>query len=251
MKRLLGTCAALALFAAAGSAQAVTLYANDFDSVATVHSGVGVTFSGFTLHGATVGGWNGVGWANNYADNRSGGGGSPSGFTTLTLTNLAPHSTVSVDFILGFLESWDARLPNGYSPDNLELYIDSVLVADMTTNNALGGEAEEDFDGATELYEDIQANDEAYYDDTLVDMGAASFMSFAHTNSTLTLALRATGAGWQGGTDEGFGLDNIFITYDGVRGGVVPEPATWGLMIMGFGATGAMVRSRRRMLAAA
>lgn len=31
----------------------------------------------------------------------------------------------------------------------------------------------------------------------------------------------------------------------------VPEPATWGLMIMGFGGAGAMLRSRRRALAAA
>jgi opacity protein-like surface antigen len=28
--------------------------------------------------------------------------------------------------------------------------------------------------------------------------------------------------------------------------GVVPEPATWGLMIMGFGGVGALLRSRRR-----
>ncbi|MBL8554334.1 MAG: PEP-CTERM sorting domain-containing protein [Phenylobacterium sp.] len=30
----------------------------------------------------------------------------------------------------------------------------------------------------------------------------------------------------------------------------VPEPATWGLMILGFGAAGAMLRSRRRAVAA-
>jgi hypothetical protein len=30
----------------------------------------------------------------------------------------------------------------------------------------------------------------------------------------------------------------------------VPEPASWALMIMGFGAAGAMIRSRRRMVAA-
>jgi hypothetical protein len=31
----------------------------------------------------------------------------------------------------------------------------------------------------------------------------------------------------------------------------VPEPATWALMIMGFGGVGAMIRSRRRVAAAA
>ena len=33
------------------------------------------------------------------------------------------------------------------------------------------------------------------------------------------------------------------ITFDGGRG--VPEPATWGLMILGFGAAGSMLRRRR------
>ncbi len=31
----------------------------------------------------------------------------------------------------------------------------------------------------------------------------------------------------------------------------VPEPATWGMMIMGFGVSGAMLRARRRLSAAA
>ncbi|WP_337185815.1 PEPxxWA-CTERM sorting domain-containing protein [Phenylobacterium sp.] len=39
--------------------------------------------------------------------------------------------------------------------------------------------------------------------------------------------------------------------FDGLAGslGVVPEPATWAMMIMGFGAAGTMLRSRRRVLA--
>lgn len=40
--------------------------------------------------------------------------------------------------------------------------------------------------------------------------------------------------------------------FDGLAGNVaaVPEPATWAMMILGFGAAGAMLRSRRRMVAA-
>ncbi len=34
-------------------------------------------------------------------------------------------------------------------------------------------------------------------------------------------------------------------------GGAVPEPATWGLMILGFGLSGVALRSRRRMAIAA
>jgi hypothetical protein len=37
--------------------------------------------------------------------------------------------------------------------------------------------------------------------------------------------------------------------FDGLAGNAVPEPASWALMIAGFGAAGAMLRSRRRALA--
>jgi hypothetical protein len=37
----------------------------------------------------------------------------------------------------------------------------------------------------------------------------------------------------------------------GTFGGAVPEPGTWALMIVGFGAAGAMVRSRRKAIVAA
>jgi len=36
-----------------------------------------------------------------------------------------------------------------------------------------------------------------------------------------------------------------------IHDGTVPEPGTWALMIMGFGGAGAMLRSRRRQVAAA
>lgn len=45
-------------------------------------------------------------------------------------------------------------------------------------------------------------------------------------------------------TAPGTGRANAITT-------VVPEPGTWALMIMGFGGAGAMLRSRRRSLAAA
>jgi hypothetical protein len=39
-------------------------------------------------------------------------------------------------------------------------------------------------------------------------------------------------------------IDRVYV----IRTGGVPEPATWGLMIMGFGGIGAMLRSQRRRL---
>jgi hypothetical protein len=43
-------------------------------------------------------------------------------------------------------------------------------------------------------------------------------------------------------------IDDVFVVKGDIRGGV-PEPATWALMIMGFGGAGAMLRRRRTAVA--
>ncbi len=60
------------------------------------------------------------------------------------------------------------------------------------------------------------------------------FYNFTATsaNTTVTFASTTTGA-------NGPALDDISIA-------AVPEPATWGMMILGFGAIGGAMRSRRR-----
>lgn len=51
---------------------------------------------------------------------------------------------------------------------------------------------------------------------------------------------------------SGFSAFSEFVPGDGTfAAGGVPEPATWGLMILGFGGLGVKLRSRRRMAAAA
>ena len=44
-------------------------------------------------------------------------------------------------------------------------------------------------------------------------------------------------------------LDNIIVNGDLAPSAAVPEPATWAMMILGFGAAGAMLRQRRAALA--
>lgn len=41
------------------------------------------------------------------------------------------------------------------------------------------------------------------------------------------------------------------VTFGGANASAVPEPATWGLMLLGFGAVGAGARYRRRRAGAA
>ena len=238
----------MAALALAAPASAITLYSNNFDSPEIRDAGVLGAFSGLPTEAANGNATaNAAGWAGNYGASRA--GGNPAPFTGLHLTGLATHTTISAGFLLGFLESWDGYDGSCCSPDNLEVWIDGVKVANMTATNALG--STNDFDGNPIIVNGsgnsgAEINGNGYYSDTLIDYG----LTFAHTGSTLDFEFRAVGAGWQGGSDEGYGLDRVLFTYDGVHStGGVPEPATWAMMIAGFGLAGATLRRRRALSA--
>ncbi|MBX3482963.1 PEPxxWA-CTERM sorting domain-containing protein [Phenylobacterium sp.] len=61
----------------------------------------------------------------------------------------------------------------------------------------------------------------------------------------------AAGTPSTGGNGASVGLIEVIdnITYDTLTTGV-PEPATWAMMILGFGGVGATLRQRRRLVAA-
>ena len=66
------------------------------------------------------------------------------------------------------------------------------------------------------------------------------------------------GSGWAGTFDGAvddvriaFGNDRVSANFEVVAAGAVPEPATWGMMILGFGLVGATARRRRRATVAA
>lgn len=210
----------------AAPASAALLYSNDFDAPPVLAPGVSA--SGFTNGGLEAANPFGA-WSGQYFANRS--GGDPASPSVLTLTNLPVHSSIKVEFALGFLESWDS-VDNSIccTPDYLQIRADNVLLLDqLTTNNAAG--TRKDFGGGTTLAEYVQANQNQSYVDTLVDMASSAALTFPHTANTLSLSLGAYGAGWQGGSDEAWGIDSLRITYAPVPG---PLPLLGAASAFGF-----------------
>lgn len=220
-------------------AQAAIVFHDDFDAPDVIGAGISLAITGNTLdfRTADVGAWNAGGWSGTFYRNAT--AGNPATMTQLSFSGLAAHNVVSMSFIAGLLDSWDSR--NGApSPDNLDIYIDGTLVASLTAANASGNIW--DFGGGSALAQCVQADGHQFFCDTLVDWSK----TFAHTGSTLTLGLQASGRGWQAGDDESWGIDNIKIDYF-MRGGGVPEPAAWAMMLAGFGIVGGAMRRRNKL----
>jgi hypothetical protein len=89
----------------------------------------------------------------------------------------------------------------------------------------------------------------ADFSSDLVNLDAVVDDNFGFTFSSITSNGANPPSGYviANGALQNFTGNNVAGTF----AGVVPEPGTWALMIMGFGGAGAMLRSRRRGLAAA
>jgi choice-of-anchor C domain-containing protein len=84
------------------------------------------------------------------------------------------------------------------------------------------------------------------YEKTAANMpGSMNYLTFAYnftaTSETKTIEFLSNGTGFLG-----IVIDNVSIA----EAGVVPEPASWAMLLAGFGLTGAMMRRRRPVPAA-
>ena len=239
---VLGGLAAAAALACAGSAtaQVTTMFADNFDGATTTASGVTVARTG---GGAVYSAAGTFGTAsNNFFENRSV---SPIVATLWTLSNLPSHDSVTLDFDALFVNTWDSS--NGsnsqlvISPDYYDVYLDDVRVLRMTARIASG--TIDDFGGGALQYVGVIPGTIVAY------VASPTPITIAHSASTFALRVEASGAGWQGGGDESWGLDNLNISANLTPQGGVPEPSAWALMILGFGAAGAVLRRRKAVAA--
>lgn len=156
--------------------------------------------------------------------------------TTFSVTGLGSHTALRFKFDLLFQDSWDSidGVP-GVTPDILFVDINgttyewTVASASGTINDVGPGTI---ISTGTNLVG-------SSWNDTVVSYD----LLIPHVSDSFVASFRFGGAGFQGGTDESWGIDNFSLSAITADGGV-PEPATWVMLIAGFGLVGVAARRR-------
>lgn len=192
-----------------GNAQAATpifseftsVYSSDFETGVDVNWSPGSTFA----VDANLGSYNG-----NY---------SLTGFTTLTLNGLAPHSEVSLHFDLYLFSTWDGENAF-YGKDYFSISGDMAGSWTFTNHQVEGqtypGVPDEIYGtgaSATHVYRNLDGS------------GTGLGFVFAHSGETLIL----TFGGPTTQTDEWWGIDNVQVSVKSV-----PLPTSAWLMLSGL-----------------
>jgi hypothetical protein len=180
---------------------------------------------------------------------------------SLSLSGLATHTSLSIEFDLYVIQSWDGDGPEGGTPDVWTLAVSGgpVLlhttfsnftempgvptrtqdypgtyddVPDGATNAAKTGAVESDTLGYFPGFLDFPGGDSVYH---------LSF-GFLHSASSVTFSFTGSGNGFSGVGDESWGLDNVRVSDDN---GVAPIPEPGTCVLLGAGLV-ALARRRRR-----
>jgi hypothetical protein len=176
---------------------------------------VPIGFSGITTTEG-VQGYAGLGtganvFSGNFLRNTSG---PPSPKTILTLTGLPAHTSVSLGFLLAIVDSWDGNGCHA-GPDTFNVTVDGSLIFSQVFENTSCGTQSYIPPQGVELARKVQLGftmDNSFHRDSAYNMGLdPTFNNIPHTSSTLTVEWSAGGAGWQGGSDESWAIDNVQV----------------------------------------
>lgn len=180
-------------------------------------------------------GFKGVGgFSDNFLQNVS--QGNPALSTTLTLFGLPVHDSITLDFLLAIIDSWDGNAPSGNGGvDFFNVAIDGVVIYSETFTNlaSLNPVFSQSATISNQTIAPLSSLGFYVFSDSGYDMGELdTFKNISHSASTLTIQWFASGAGWQGAGDENWALDNITVSVNTLSNTEnVPEPIpVWMLL---------------------
>ncbi len=145
----------------------------------------------------------------------------PDSKTTLTLTGLPAHSSINIGFLLAIIDSWDG-IGCFAGPDVFNVTVDGISIFSEAFDNSNTDCGYQGYNppSGVELAREVNLGfgfGEPYFRDSAYDMGLdPTFQNIPHTSSTLTIEWFASGPLWQGGADESWAIDNVFVLVDNV-----------------------------------
>jgi hypothetical protein len=204
---------------------ALTVYSENFEG-----AGPFPEWSGSGAVG-TTGGLSAFGFGSNHLFNNT------TGASTLTLTGLAAHTQLTLNFDLALWDSIDI------GADLFQVAVDAAFLVNTTdfgnyfpADNISHGPGVHITDPFTAF-----AVPNYGYNSGFRDAGRrVTGLTLAHSSSTAVITFHYPNS--QGGTDEAFGVDNVVVQTNTVPA-AVPEPSTLVLSLACFGAV-ALYRRR-------
>ena len=181
--------------------------------------------------------------------------------TSTATFNTASYTGLTVSFNLYGIESVDGNGPQGNGPDPFLITVNGVQLYNISIANYGGGNTQSyngnlaqsgpgntyapgtgEIAAGTLGYGTGSFGDSTYLVNFTIPNAVTTTISF--TGATNEAASNSDGTT---GGNEAYGVDNFRLTGTAVSGpGAVPEPASWAMMIAGFGMMGAGLRYRRR-----
>lgn len=137
---------------------------------------------------------------------------------TLTLTDLPPHSTLSISMLFAAIDSLDGEgtFPAG---DYFKITLDGNIVFRETFANAIPSQVQTyDPPEGVVLARHVDlgfSGPGGYYTDSAYDFGKdPQFQQLPHSASSATLVFTLEGEGVQSVDDESWAIDNLVVTVD-------------------------------------
>jgi hypothetical protein len=135
------------------------------------------------------------------------------------------HTNISLRFLLAAIDTWDGSFSaeGAPIPDYFNVTVDGTTIFFHTLENYNPGGSQTYVPPEGVLltpppFRELGftfRGDPPDFGDTAYDLGAdPTFLIIPHTASTLTVSWFTSGAGWQGGDDESWAIDNVSVSTD-------------------------------------